>query len=69
MQQPAAQLPWSHVVTLLDKLKAPEAREWYASKSIEHGWSRNVLEMQIESRLQEHQGGTVTNFPNRALSR
>jgi predicted nuclease of restriction endonuclease-like (RecB) superfamily len=26
VQQAVAQLPWSHVVTLLDKLKAPEAR-------------------------------------------
>jgi predicted nuclease of restriction endonuclease-like (RecB) superfamily len=65
VQQPVAQLPWSHVVTLLDKLKAPEAREWYAAKSIEHGWSRHVLVMQIESRLQERQGSAVTNFPNR----
>ncbi|MGF6998283.1 PDDEXK nuclease domain-containing protein [Paraburkholderia sp. GAS32] len=65
VQQPVAQLPWSHVVTLLDKLKAPEAREWYAAKSIEHGWSRNVLVMQIENRLQERQGNAVTNFPNR----
>lgn len=65
VQQPVAQLPWSHVVTLLDKLKAREAREWYAVKSIEHGWSRNVLVMQIESRLQERQGSAVTNFSNR----
>ncbi|WP_144147174.1 YhcG family protein [Paraburkholderia sp. BCC1884] len=65
VQQPVAQLPWSHVITLLDKLKEPEARAWYAVKSIEHGWSRNVLVMQIESRLQERQGSAVTNFPHR----
>ncbi|EUC20787.1 protein of unknown function DUF1016 [Burkholderia sp. BT03] len=65
VQQAVAQLPWSHVVTLLDKLKAPEARDWYAEKSIEHGWSRNVLVMQIESRLRERQGSAVTNFRDR----
>lgn len=58
-------MPWSHVVTLLDKLKAPEARDWYAEKSIEHGWSRNVLVMQIESRLRERQGSAVTNSRDR----
>lgn len=31
-QQPAAQLPWFHVVTLLTKLDSPAEREWYASK-------------------------------------
>ena len=65
VQEPVAQLPWSHVVTLLDKLKTREAREWYAFKSIEHGWSRNILTMQIESRLQDRQGSAVTNFLDR----
>jgi len=41
------------VVTLLDSLKTREAREWYAFKSIEHDWSRNILATQIESRLQD----------------
>lgn len=65
VQEPVAQLPWSHVVTLLDKLKTRETREWYAFKSIEHGWSRNILTMQIESRLQDRQGSAVTNFLDR----
>lgn len=29
-QQPAAQLPWFHIVTLLTKLSSTEEREWYA---------------------------------------
>jgi len=31
-QQPAAQLPWFHIVVLLTKLDEPAQREWYASK-------------------------------------
>ncbi|MCL1622578.1 PDDEXK nuclease domain-containing protein [Ralstonia pseudosolanacearum] len=65
VQQAVAQLPWSHVVTLLDKLTVREEREWYAAKSVEHGWSRNVLAMQIQTRLHARQGGAVTNFPDR----
>jgi predicted nuclease of restriction endonuclease-like (RecB) superfamily len=62
VQQPAAQIPWTHHCLLLDKLKAPADRLWYAAKAVEHGWSRNVLALQIESGLHARQGGAVTNF-------
>jgi predicted nuclease of restriction endonuclease-like (RecB) superfamily len=47
---------------LLDKLKTRNDRLWYAEKAIEHSWSRNILVMQIESRLMERSGMAVTNF-------
>ncbi|WOD14153.1 PDDEXK nuclease domain-containing protein [Paraburkholderia kirstenboschensis] len=68
VQQAAAQLPWFHLCTLLDKLTTREEREWYAAKAVEHGWSRNVLVMQIETRVRERQGNAVTNFPERLPS-
>jgi len=49
-------------LALLDKLTRPEDRCWYAAKAIEHNWSRNILVMQIETRLQERSGTAVTNF-------
>lgn len=58
-----AQLPWYHHLALLDKLPCAEARCWYAAKAIEHNWSRNVLVMHIEARLQERSGAALTNFP------
>lgn len=64
-QQPAAQLPWFHVVTLLTKLASPEEREWYAQQTALLGWSRSMLEQNIKSRLQQRQGGAVTNFAAR----
>jgi len=57
-----AQLPWYHQLALLDKLPGPESRRWYAAKAIEHNWSRNILVMQIETRLLERSGTAVTNF-------
>jgi hypothetical protein len=36
VQQPAAQLPWFHLCTFLDKVKDPEQRSWYASRTLEH---------------------------------
>lgn len=63
VQEVLAQLPWYHQVALLDKLPGPETRKWYAAQALEHNWSRNVLVMQIESRLLERSGKAVTNFP------
>ena len=47
---------------LLDVLCSPAEREWYARETIMHGWSRNVLAHQIDSRLFERQGGALTYF-------
>jgi len=58
----AGQIPWRHNQVLLDKLKKLEERLWYAQKSLEGGWSRDILVMQIESGLYDRQGGAITNF-------
>lgn len=50
---------------MLDKLKTPDERMWYLSKAIEHGWSRNVLVMHIETRLIDRRGQATTNFADR----
>jgi predicted nuclease of restriction endonuclease-like (RecB) superfamily len=65
VQQAAAQLPWFHLCTLLDKLKTPEERLWYATQSVQQGWSRTTLELQIKGRLMQRQGQAVTNFEAR----
>ena len=66
VQGVVAQIPWGHNVSLLDKLKDPEERLWYARATVEHGWSRNHLVIQIESGLRARQGRALTNF-ERAL--
>jgi predicted nuclease of restriction endonuclease-like (RecB) superfamily len=62
VQQVVAQLPWGQNVTLLDKLQDDGQRLWYARAAIEHGWSRDILVHQIETRLHERQGRAITNF-------
>jgi predicted nuclease of restriction endonuclease-like (RecB) superfamily len=62
VQEVLAQLPWYHQLALLDKLPGPQTRRWYAAKAIEHNWSRNILVMQIETRLLDRSGKAVTNF-------
>jgi predicted nuclease of restriction endonuclease-like (RecB) superfamily len=65
-QQAAGKIPWFHNCVLLDKVKDLSQREWYIHKTIENGWSRNVLVHQIESGLYEREGKAQTNF-DRAL--
>lgn len=59
------QLPWGHIAVLLHQVKGSEKREWYIQQSLAHGWSRAILEMQIESDLYERQAKPnkkITNF-------
>ena len=63
VQRVVAQIPWRTNITLMDKLKTQEERIWYAGKTIENGWSKTILELQIQSRLMERTGKTVNNFP------
>ncbi|MBU2759356.1 PDDEXK nuclease domain-containing protein [Acidithiobacillus sulfurivorans] len=68
VQQAVGQLPWGHNLVLLTRLKQPEQRLAYAQATIEHGWSRNVLNIHIETRLLERTGKAVTNFAERLPS-
>ena len=63
VQEVLAQIPWYHAITLLDKVKGPATREFYIHRTVEHGWSRNILALQIEGRLFEREGRAVMNFP------
>ncbi|MGB8702214.1 MAG: PDDEXK nuclease domain-containing protein [Thermosynechococcaceae cyanobacterium] len=66
VHQLGGQIPWKHNCVLLDKVKDPQQRRWYMEKTIQNGWSRAVLEHQIESRLIDRIGTAITNF-DRAL--
>jgi predicted nuclease of restriction endonuclease-like (RecB) superfamily len=62
VQAALGQLSWYHQIALLEKLKSPVEREWYARAAISNGWSRNALVHQIENRTLERQGAAITNF-------
>lgn len=57
-----AEIPWGHNSDLLDKVKSPVERLWYARAAVEKGWSRSVLVHWIESDLYKRQGKAQTNF-------
>ena len=62
VQQAVGQLPWGHNLVLLSRLKDAQQRLAYAQSAITHGWSRNVLNIHIETQLLERTGKAVTNF-------
>jgi predicted nuclease of restriction endonuclease-like (RecB) superfamily len=62
VQQAVGQLPWGHNLVLLTRLKDSQQRLAYAQSAITQGWSRNVLNIHIETRLLERTGKAVTNF-------
>jgi predicted nuclease of restriction endonuclease-like (RecB) superfamily len=62
LQAALAKLTWYHNITLIQKVKDPEERLWYAQQTVQNGWSRNVLVMQIEGGLYRRQGKALTNF-------
>ena len=70
VQTVSAQIPWSHNIAIMEKVKDPSQRLWYIKKSAEHGWSHNVLLHQIESDLYQQQvtAHKVANFKERLPS-
>ncbi len=60
--QAVGQIPWGHVRTLLAKVKTVDTALLYAQACLDNGWSRTILEWQIEQRFHERTGQAVSNF-------
>jgi len=63
VQRVVAQIPWRSNISLMDKLPDEESRIWYAKKTIENGWSKTILDLQIQSGLIGRTGKSTNNFP------
>jgi predicted nuclease of restriction endonuclease-like (RecB) superfamily len=61
-QRLVAQLPWRHLISLMDKKLPIDQTYFYINKSIENSWSRTILDLQIESNLFARQGSLPNNF-------
>ncbi len=60
-----ALIPWGHNMVLMEKVKEPSDRLWYARQTLEHGWSRDTLTANIKSSAHTRQGAAVSNFGKR----
>lgn len=50
------QLPWTHNLVLLEKVKYSEERFWYAKQAIEESWSYRTLLKHIKEKLYQAKG-------------
>ena len=55
-------IPWGHNQRIMYKCKNIAEALFYAQKTMDNGWSRTVLEHQIDSGLYDRQGKAITNF-------
>lgn len=55
-------VPWRHHVVIMNKCKLPEHAIFYLQQTIQNNWSRNVLEIQLESKLIDRLGKAPNNF-------
>ena len=61
-QQPVSQLPWGQIIRLIPMVKAPDARDFYIRETLAQGWSRSILEIQIQNQLHLRAGQAQNNF-------
>ena len=64
LQPLIAKIPWTHHTIILDRIKDKDERFFYLQKTVENGWSKSVLSLQIDNKLFERQGKTINNFDN-----
>ena len=62
VQRLVAQIPWGHNIKIISKSSSINEAIFYLSETVENGWSRDVLDLQIENELFNRQGNAITNF-------
>lgn len=63
VEQLLVRVPWGHHRIIIDKCGGDVAKAlFYLRKTVENGWSRNVLAIEIAGDLYSRHGKAVTNF-------
>lgn len=57
-----AQIPWGHHILIFSKCSSMDEAVFYITQTIEHGWSRDVLAIQLKSNLHARVGQVISNF-------
>ena len=62
--QAVRNLPWGHIVVLIQKITDHQMRDWYVNETIENGWSRSTLEKNIAQNLYQAQALSISKASN-----
>lgn len=55
-------IPWGQHIDIITRCESKEQALFYIENTIENGWSRPRLNVQIDNNLFERQGAAITNF-------
>ena len=62
VQQLVARIPWGHNILIISKSQNINEAIFYLNETFENNWSRDILNMQIDSDLYKRKGNAITNF-------
>lgn len=62
VQQLVSQIPWGHNLKIVSKCKTIEEALFYINRTIEIGWSRDMLDTHIKLDEYKRIGSSITNF-------
>lgn len=68
LQEAIFQVPWGHHIKIVSKCTTVQEAQFYIYKTVEYGWSCNVLLHMIESGLFHREGSSINNFSLRLPS-
>ena len=54
LRQLVAEIPWGHNLLIMNKIKNKDERTYYLNATIENGWTRNTLGIQIKGNAYQH---------------
>ena len=56
------QIPWGHNILIFRKSKSIHEAIFYLNSTFENNWSRNILDLHLDSNLYARKGKSITNF-------
>ncbi len=59
-----SQIPWGHNRLILAKIRNTDEAIFYAQATVQNGWSRDQLEIQIKNNYYKTKAKAITNFAN-----
>jgi hypothetical protein len=62
LAQRIALIPWGHHIQIVGKCSGLSEAAFYIGQTIDLSWSRDVLALQLKSKLYDRAGKAVTNF-------
>lgn len=62
--QPVAQIPWGHNRLIISRVKSVEEALFYCGETVKNGWSRDLLDTQLDKKLFKRNSQSTHNFEN-----